>query len=72
MRKRLLSLALALVLADLMWQIADVRYQPILEEAGAVTLADIEGSSMSRTQKTVIVVAVLAIVAFVLWCNFAR
>ena len=36
-------LALALVLADLMWQIADVRYQPILEEAGAVTLADIEG-----------------------------
>ena len=36
-------LALALVLADLMWQIADVRYQPILEEAGAATLADIEG-----------------------------
>lgn len=37
-------LALALVLADLMWQIADVRYQPILEEAGAVTLTDIEGA----------------------------
>ena len=38
----------------------------------ATTLADIEGSSMSRTQKAVIVVAVLAIVAFVLWYNFAR
>ena len=38
----------------------------------ATTLADVEGSSMSRTQKAVIVVAVLAIVAFVLWYNFAR
>lgn len=37
-------LLLALVLADLLWQIADVGYRPILEKAGAVTLTDIEGA----------------------------
>lgn len=36
------------------------------------TLADIEGSSMSNTQKAVIVVALLGIVAFVAWYLFAR
>ena len=37
-------LLLALALADLLWQVADVGYRPILEEAGAVTLTDIEGA----------------------------
>ena len=36
------------------------------------TLADIEGSSMSNTQKAVIVVALLGIIAFVAWYLFAR
>ena len=43
--RRLASLALALVLADLMWQIADVRYQPILEEAWLLAACRRNGST---------------------------